>query len=178
MILDDELCDMSINYFNLHGLITGSGPSSLSDIINLDSENTVIINSKYWKCNDHHIPGEILTPEYLVYYDVANTYGYYKHKDSFITYIPDPDNPSTLTGKTKDESWWRDKNHIGYTLLYDLLHRLIITGELKLKPDLQSRYMRWHLKQSIYNMIRYLGEEETSKNLHKVLNLEVIRDLM
>lgn len=178
MILDDELYEMPINYFNLHNLICESGPSSLSEIINLCSENTIIINSSYWKTNDHFIPGEVLTPEYLLYYDIAGVNGYYKHKGSFITYTPNPDDPDTLTGKTKDESWWRDVNPIGYTLFYNLIYRLIITGELELKPELQSRMMRWHLKQSIYNMIRYLGEEETSKNLHKVLNLDIIRDLV
>lgn len=177
-ILDDELKIVPINYFNLHRLIEESGPSSLSDIINLDSENTLIFKSSFWKDSGHFVEGEILLPEWFVYHDIAGVNGYYKHKGSIVTYVPNPDDPSTLTGKTKDESWWRDVNHVGYTLHYNLLHRLIVTGQLKLKPNIQSRLMRWHLKQSIYNMIRTLGEEETANNLHKVLSLDVIRDLL
>lgn len=180
-ILKEKLYfDKPINYFNCHGLINESKESSLSDIINLESENTMIFNSRHYSKyhNPYHYRGEILLPEWYMYHDIAGVNGFYACSGSIVEYEPNPTDPNTLTGKTKNEDWWRVTNRLGYSKHYSKLHELIIEGELELKPEIKSKLLRWHLKQTLYNSIHELGVEETKSNLNRILKLEYLKELL
>lgn len=171
--------DYPIQYFNLHGLIDESGVSSLSDIINAGSENTMIFKSKCWNPSTKlFVDDEILVPEWYWYEKIGGCGPYYAHKGKIVDYTPDPDDPNSLTGHTKDESWWRDVNHVGYTLHYNTLHRLMVEGKLVLSADKEKQLLRWHLKQTIYNMQRLIGDKDTADNIKRVLEIPSIAKII